>query len=300
MPQAWGTADPLWNFSDPAAAAFWVDRIAQQLARDSSLAGASAGAGAAVFIDDADEGSCGMTIPGNCDFSNLALGTFQRDTHVVLARVAAVLNKAGIVPILSINNRLAAATDGGGRRAKHLPPPCAVPEDELLARLEADGSEWARFYEIFPGAFYPPRPSWGPPWGDPDSYAANVANALLEAGRGIPVVLHVVAGGCPAPRRAIARPGPLGGDIEFAVAAYLVVQGPGTVLSVSEGWYDSDFCWHPEFDVDFGTPVGPAVRSGPHAWARNYTRATVTIDVSRPPPGKAPWPSGRGSVYLLA
>ena len=69
VPQAWGTADPLWNFSDPAAAAFWVDRIAQQLARDSSLAGASAGAGAAVFFDDADEGSCGMTIPGNCDFS---------------------------------------------------------------------------------------------------------------------------------------------------------------------------------------------------------------------------------------
>lgn len=94
----------------------------------------------------------------------------------------------------------------------------------------------------------------------------------------------------PAPARNITRPGPLGGTIEFNIASYLIVASAGTTLSVSHGWYDSDYCWWPEFDVVYGTPLHAAVRTSPHAWTRNYTRATVHIDVS----------SGRnGQVYLL-
>ena len=129
----------------------------------------------------------------------------------------------------------------------------------------------------------------------------NIANAVIEGSKGIPVVLHNVAGSCPTSgnNRTIHRPGRLGGEIEFAIAAYLVVQAPGTVLSVSRDWYDADFCWHPEWDVDYGTPIGPPRRLGPHAWARNYTKSTAHIDVSQLPPGNAPWPSGKGAVYLL-
>ncbi len=116
-----------------------------------------------------------------------------------------------------------------------------------------------------------------------------IANAILEGEAGVPNVLHQGAA-CPAPERNITRPGPLGGDIEFQVAVYLVVQSPGTTLSLSNDWYDASFCLHPEFDVDYGLPLGPPVRTSPHAWYRNYTMANVDVDVS----------SGRaGHVYLL-
>ena len=40
-------------------------------------------------------------------------------------------------------------------------------------------------------------------------------------------------------------------------------------------------CWWPEFDVDFGAPLGNATRLGLHSWARNFTRANVELDVSQ-------------------
>ena len=43
---------------------------------------------------------------------------------------------------------------------------------------------------------------------------------------------------------------------------------------------DADFCWRPELDVVFGTPVGPPVRTGLCTWARNFTRSIVAINVS--------------------
>jgi hypothetical protein len=54
----------------------------------------------------------------------------------------------------------------------------------------------------------------------------------------------------------------------------------GTTISISNNWYDNDFCWRPDFDVDFGAPLGAAVRTGRTSWARNYTRSTVTVDTS--------------------
>lgn len=42
---------------------------------------------------------------------------------------------------------------------------------------------------------------------------------------------------------------------------------------------DADFCWRPDFDVDFGAPLGPATRTSTYTWTRNYSRADVAIDV---------------------
>ena len=114
----------------------------------------------------------------------------------------------------------------------------------------------------------------------PDLSAAMIQNAILEGEANIPTVLHSPLSSCPESPRTIARPGPLGGDIEFAVASYLIVATAGTTLSVSNGWYDENFCWHPEFDVEVGTPLGPARRTGPHSWVRNYTQSNAAIDVS--------------------
>ena len=58
---------------------------------------------------------------------------------------------------------------------------------------------------------------------------------------------------------------------------------------MSSSWYDNNFCWRPDFDVEFGVPSGPAVRTGVYTWARNYTRSTVLLDVQ----------SNTGNVYLL-
>ena len=68
----------------------------------------------------------------------------------------------------------------------------------------------------------------------PDTDASMIQNAILEGGKlGVPNVLHQ-GGACPAHARNITRPGPLGGDVEFQVAVYLIVQSPGTTLSYFE------------------------------------------------------------------
>lgn len=258
--------------------------------------------GSAVFFDNVDQGACGMQIPQNCDFTNINLTHYQAGLHKMLTTLVSKLNGVGIVPILSLDNLLPPAPESAASTTARPARPCAIPESDLVSKLSQ--FEWIRFYEIFPGAFFPAgEGGWGPPWGGPEVYAENIANAIEEGKRGVGNVLHNLVGACPgnvSEEHARPRPGRLGGNIEFAIASYLVVMSPGTVLSVSRGWYDSDFCWHREFDIDYGTPLGPAVRVGLYAWARNYTRCHVQIDVSQVPAGKAPWPTGKGSVVLLA
>lgn len=139
----------------------------------------------------------------------------------------------------------------------------------------------ARYSQNWPQSFWVP--------GGPDLAAAMIQNAILEGEAGIPVVLHA-GGNCPAPERTITRPGPLGGDVEYQVATYLIVATEGATLSISSGWMDNNFCWRPDFDVEFGAPLGPAVRTSVYTWERNFTRSTVALDVQ----------SSSGSVMLLA
>ena len=140
---------------------------------------------------------------------------------------------------------------------------------------------WARFYENWPGSFWDAAPV-------ADVEAAQIANAILEGDAGIPALIHAPAGDCP-DARVITRPGRLGGPLERFLAAFLVVQTPQTVFSASRDWYDKDFCWHPEFDVVYGTPAGPAVRLGPYHWVRNFSGCTVEVDTA----------AGTGVVFLL-
>ena len=262
----WGTQDPVWNFSVAAAADYWVAAVAGALASGAAATGARA-----VFFDDSDYQFCGFwdTPQGGCGALPLAsLARMHADNNAVLARTAAALNAAGLIPIFSSVNLLAAGGGGGGS-------PCALPEEATLAALA--GTTFARFYEFFPQTTAGVRPE------------AVLANAVLEAQAGVPVIAHFYTASCPAAPRVIARPGRLGGALEFQLAAFLVLQAANSVFSVSGGWYDADFCWHAEFDVAYGAPLGPAVRTGQATWARNLTRATVAVDVA----------AGTGEVMLL-
>jgi hypothetical protein len=129
---------------------------------------------------------------------------------------------------------------------------------------------------------FPHRPCrwWSVDPRGPDNAAAFVANAILEGAAGVPLALHFDVASCPAAPRNISRPGRLGGDIETQLALFLIVQTPQTVFSISGNWYDADFCWRSEFDVAFGAPLGPAARTGAYSWARNFTRASVAVDVA--------------------
>ena len=115
--------------------------------------------------------------------------------------------------------------------------------------------------------------------GGKDLAAAMVSNAIIEATAGIPTILHS-SGDCPAPPRNISVPGRLGGDIEFLMGAYLVVAGPGTTISISNNWYDKDFCWRPDVDVDFGMPKGVSIRTSVYTWERYYTKSSIMLDVA--------------------
>jgi hypothetical protein len=184
----------------------------------------------------------------------------------MLARTAALLNANNIVPIYSLDNRINASSLGlSGANA-----PCALPEDDTIASLA--NHTWVRFYENWPSTFWRPV--------NPDLHAAMIQNAILETASGVPVVLHGSAAGCPAVERNITRPGRLAGAIEFWVASYLIVADAGTTLSLSDNWYDDNFCWWPEFQVDVGSPLGVATRTSLHSWTRNFTRANVELDVS--------------------
>jgi len=269
--QPWGTSDPFWDFTNSSAITYWLNSVINSLVVDGSL---TQGNGA-VFFDECDQMYCGYH-GSNCDFTSFLNYTkTQQSYNQMFTLMVQMLNGANIVPILSFDNRLTAS---GTNLSIGLP--CTLPEDTVVEALQ--GLTFVRFYETFPGTFWAPN--------GPDTDAAMIYNAILEGDLNISNILHM-GGSCPAPDRTITRPGPLGGDIEFQVAVYLIVQSPGTLLSISNDWYDQSFCWRPDFNVDYGLPLGPPIRINPYNWIRNYTRANVEINVQQ---------SRSGSVYLLA
>jgi hypothetical protein len=264
--QPWGTLDPFWNFSNTAAGDYWVNEVIGQVASESSFGITS------VFFDESDQNYCGYwnSNNNNCGaFPLETLASMQTENNAVLARTAAALNAVGIIPIFSMLNRFAASTVG---LENALSAPCSLPEDETAAALAKVA--YARFYENFPYTWWTSDPQ------GPDQAAAFVSNAIIEGQNNIPVVLHYDVTVCPSSPRNITRPGRLGGDMEVQLALFLIVQTNQTVFSISGNWYDPDFCWHSEFDVLFGTPLGDATRTGPHSWTRNFTLCNVAVDVS--------------------
>ena len=279
--QPWKTLDPFWNFSNATAANYWVNQVIGELTTDSSLTANAPFA--AVFFDEVDQGFCGYDVRpalhsqlqrsrSGCNFSRFDSQSLQSSSNAMLGRMVRSLNSAGITPILSMDNRITASCEGlpsSDPNSACGSAPCAIAEDATISVLQ--GTTWVRFYENWPSTFWHPS--------GPDGYAAMIQNAILEGDAGVPNVLHI-GGACPAQARNITRPGRLGGALEFAVASYLIVATPGTALSISNGWYDGNFCWHPEFDIQYGTPLGPPQRTGSHSWTRNYSKCNVAVDVS--------------------
>ena len=105
-----------------------------------------------------------------------------------------------------------------------------------------------------------------------------IANAIIEGQHGVPAIMHTAGPCLSEAKRVIHRPGRLGGRLEWIIATFLIVQTPHNVISMSNNWYDKDFCWHSEFDVKYGRPLTDAVRLSPYTWARNFTLCTVHVD----------------------
>jgi hypothetical protein len=269
--QPWGTSDPFWNFSNPDALASWVANAVAEMASE-----APAGV-QAVFIDETDQAYCGYwdSAQGGCASQPAAVQAgLQAANNVMLTQMTAALNDAGVIPLYSSDNRLNASSAG-----LNTGPPCRLPLDDTLTAL--DGLVWARFYENWPQTFWASDGA--------DTQAAMIQNAILTGAAGVPQLMHAPTGTCPDPGRNITRPGRLGGELEFYLATFLVAQSAGDVFSASTNWYDFSFCWHPEYDEAYGAPLGPAVRTSPYAWYRNFTACNVEVDVS----------TAYGAVFLL-
>jgi hypothetical protein len=95
----------------------------------------------AVFFDECDQGQCGYR-GSNCDFGAFDLAAQQAGYNAMFPRMVSALNDAGIVPILSLDNRVTAS----GSLLPNLKPPCALPEDDIVTALQ--NLSWVRFYEV--------------------------------------------------------------------------------------------------------------------------------------------------------
>ena len=63
-----------------------------------------------------------------------------------------------------------------------------------------------------------------------------------------------------------------------SIAAFLIVKGNFSYYSASTGWFNKDWVWHDEYDVDYGTPVGDAVTEGNGVYTREFTRCGVRVN----------------------
>ena len=63
-----------------------------------------------------------------------------------------------------------------------------------------------------------------------------------------------------------------------SIAAFQIVRGDYSYYSASTGWFDKDWTWHPEYGVDYGTPLGPAQRRPGPIYVRNFTKSSVVVN----------------------
>lgn len=98
-------------------------------------------------------------------------------------------------------------------------------------------------------------------------YIEQLLNETQRASQTLPVIVH----------QPTSPTGPLGDSI----AAFLLIRGEYSYYMASAGWLDGGWVWHPEYDVDYGEPVGPARRDGA-VYTRNYTNCIVKVNCSAP------------------
>ena len=131
-----------------------------------------------------------------------------------------------------------------------------------------------------------------------DRFAQTIANGILEAKAGIPVVAHVTPHNNTCETPADARSGynlalgytparPPSGFDAFQLAAFYIAQGPNWVWGASGGWTDSGWdpstgqnCWRKEYDLRCGKPLADATRTGPYTFTRNFTNCDVYVDTN--------------------
>ena len=102
------------------------------------------------------------------------------------------------------------------------------------------------------------------------AYIESLLNETQRASQSLPVVVH--AGTSVAPHLS---------PITDSLAAFLIVQENYSYFMASAGWLDGGWSWHPEYDVDYGTPLGPALAvntAGGTVYTRRFTRCTVTVN----------------------
>jgi len=310
--QPWGTPDPAWDFTKSAARDVYVDEVIMKLADRPELQGGKR----AVFFDEVDQGGC-------CDAPCHVPGDYNDGVYSMLPRVVKALNDKKIVPILSMSARVSWA-------ANRLCSSQKTSYEELVKSMH--NLSWVRFYENWP---YTPYEQWDPTnQVDAVVIGNSIRNAIFEAEQGVPNVLHSgwfkegwgysPGGGmagppCPGqpgwvngkrddsvfdtvkvPLNTEVRPGRLGGPFEWLVAAYLIVQSPGSLLALSTSWSVHDLCVQPEAKVSYGEPLGPPVEDPKNVWSREYTRASVRVDLRfSPAVGQtSPWYSDTAACPL--
>lgn len=131
-----------------------------------------------------------------------------------------------------------------------------VPRSTVYAALPARG--WASFTNGLPD----------PGFGEPCEQL--IADAITDTARNVSVVqwAHV-------PRV----------PLNLSLAVFLLGYAPGSYFGASSGWGENGWDWHPEFDLDYGEPLGPPLRGatplrGASAgeWQRNFTRCSVRVN----------------------
>ena len=92
----------------------------------------------------------------------------------------------------------------------------------------------------------------------------------------LPEVIHYVTCG---DDRACPDPNSLNGTA--AIAAFLIARGEYSYFMASTGWYDGNWKWQPEYDVDYGRPLEDAkYESG--VFTRAYSKSSVTLTCTDP------------------
>ncbi len=132
------------------------------------------------------------------------------------------------------------------------------------------------------------RGQWHPGAVEGDRFAQTIANGILEAQAGIPVVAHVTPHNNTCESHVDTRSAytPSGFDA-FQLAAFYIAQGPNWIWGASGGWTDSGWdpetgqnCWRKEYDLRCGKPLADATRTGPYTFIRNFTNCDIYVDTN--------------------
>jgi len=239
-----------WDMRNRSAQQFWLDRVLGVVLQQQGIDG--------VFFDDALGGGCmnEMTLPSRYTKSDQLE---MLDAWVELSKTAAErLNAKNMTALFSWPDISFDDTPLPGR------PLCAKDESYVLDKM---GSEinFARFSQGITG--FP-----GPAVTDLRPICRNyIANTIREATQYQMPVIEWGRTATPAVQASTL-------NVSDSVAAFLVSRAPYAYLAASSGWMDNNWAWHPEFEKDYGEPLGNGKEVQHGVFARNYSKCRVEMD----------------------